>query len=210
MTMLAHWQLKCHGAKKKAQAEQKKADGGHNSGTTQLTPPMIDITCERQQQTGSKCKRMNLTDQKNEKHENPCMRCVQTSRSSIRVAHRACAKGRGGTSRGAQGTPSPGKVCRAPTSHGMGAAQGEATLQNFDSESTDDSSTGPTSGQSKRRATPTDCLTPTLKFQRARRQSLKTDSLSALPARGWDEMTYAECAADRGNPGCPQSTPTDL
>ena len=43
-------------------AEQKKADKGPNPGTKQLAPPMIDITCVRQQQTGSKCKSKNLAD----------------------------------------------------------------------------------------------------------------------------------------------------
>ena len=132
---------------------------------------------------------------------------IQTSRSSIRVAHRACAKGRRGTCRGAHGTPSPGNICRAPASHGTGAAQLEASPRNFDSEPIDDSSTGPPSSQSKRRATPTNCLTPTPKFQRARKQCLNADSLSDLPASGWDEMTHTECAAERGTRDAPKAPP---
>ena len=96
---------------------------------------------------------------------------------------------------------------QSSASHGTGAAQVEACLRNFDSEPTDDSSTGPSPGQSKRRATPTDCLTPTPKFQRARKQCLKADSLTALPASGWDEIAYTECAAERRTWDAPKAPP---
>ena len=94
--------------------KQRNADNGQHVGTTQLTPPMIDITCERQQQTGSKCKCKDLTDlenrQANQQCQEVCTNCkVKHSSGSPRLR-----QGQGRRMRSSPWDPSPGKVCRAP------------------------------------------------------------------------------------------------